>query len=387
MPEINCRYFNGYKPCGKNEVCDSNCTSRDLIETRLLFIHLEALGAVLRSTSLLRAIKKKYPRSHLTWVTKKPAHLLLQNLSAVDRILTTDPEDVLRLAGLEFDAVFVIDKSHLAAGLLRQVKTQKVFGFQVDTQTQAIVPASSAANELWELGLSDHKKFFINKKPETRLACEALELPYSRDPYWVEFSAPEKELIQERRRQWAPGGEILIGLNTGCAGVIPYKKLTVDFQRQVITQLNQKLKEKVKFVLLGGGPEDTLRNQEIAKSMDVISSPTEQGLRDGLCSVAAVDIVITGDSLGMHMAIAAKKWTVAWFGPTCAHEIDLFERGVAVLSGASCSPCWKRFCDKKPMCYDQVSYEEIEKAVLKGVDWLTSSTKPHLSETSSSRPL
>ncbi len=133
-----------------------------------------------------------------------------------------------------------------------------------------------------------------------------------------------------------------------------------------------------------GGPEDRIRNQQIAYGLNVISSPTDHGLRDGLISVSACDIVVTGDSLGMHMAIALKKWTVAWFGPTCAHEIDLFGRGVHVLTAAECSPCWKRTCHNSPMCYDRVNLNEIVEGVQKGVLWLTSSSIPRLSVISSS---
>ena len=45
----------------------------------------------------------------------------------------------------------------------------------------------------------------------------------------------------------------------------------------------------------------------------------------------ACDIVVSGDSLGMHMAIGLKKWVVAWFGPTCHQEIDLYDRGAKFL--------------------------------------------------------
>ncbi|MEN0060099.1 MAG: glycosyltransferase family 9 protein, partial [Bdellovibrio sp.] len=116
-------------------------------------------------------------------------------------------------------------------------------------------------------------------------------------------------------------------------------------------------------VVLLGGPEDTARNQDIAEGLPVISSETQSGLRDGLVSVAACDVVITGDSLGMHMAISQQKHVVAWFGPTCAHEIDLYDRGSHILTQSPCSPCWKRTCENAVMCYDQVSLEEMIDAV------------------------
>jgi heptosyltransferase II len=379
--QVNCRYFSGYKPCGRFTKCDSACPEKSIPDERILIIHLEALGAVVRSTALLAAIKRKYPNSHITWITKKPADLLLANLKHIDRILTTSPECILILAALEFDIAMCIDKSLAAAGVLAQTSAKKVFGFIAQKSTGAIMPATQAADELWQIGLSDHKKFFENAKPETQLICEALELPYLRDSYSIALSPNELELALKRRREWSPHGEIVVGLNTGCADAIPYKKLTVEMQREIIKRLQNR--QEIRLVLLGGR-EDTERNREIAKGLNVINSPTENGLRDGFCSVEACDLVITGDSLGMHMAIALKKWVVAWFGPTCAHEIDLFERGVRVLTGAQCSPCWKRSCDKNPMCYDLVDIDSILAAVEKGIQWYNLSFKQLSSATYSS---
>ena len=59
------------------------------------------------------------------------------------------------------------------------------------------------------------------------------------------------------------------------------------------------------------------------------------------------------------MAIALKKHTIAWFGSTCAHEIDLYDRGEKILSRVSCGPCWKRSCDKEVMCHEMLSLKAI----------------------------
>ena len=114
----------------------------------------------------------------------------------------------------------------------------------------------------------------------------------------------------------------------------------------------------------------------------MIQSPTRKGLRDGLASVEACDLIFSGDSLGMHMGIALKKWVVAWFGPTCAQEIDLYGRGVKVMTKATCSPCWKRVCSQPVMCYDQVDFDQALNGLSKGIEWLTLSSKQHFPETS-----
>jgi heptosyltransferase-2 len=363
-PVVGCRHFNGYKPCGKSEICDPLCPHMSVPSVRILLVHLEALGAVMRSTALLPAIRRKYPGAHITWVTQKPAHLLLAENPLIDRVLTTEADDLLKLSALEFDIALMVDKGQKSAGVLKLTRADLVYGFTLDARTGAVLPATDAARELWEIGLSDRKKFVENRKTETRLAHEALELgPWLRDEYVLRLSEAEKREVARRRREWAPSGEIVVGLNTGCSGVIAYKKLTVEKHRELISELAE---TGVRIVLLGGR-EDTERNERIGAGLPVIQSPTGSGLRDGIMSVAACDVVVTGDSLGMHLAIALQKWTVAWFGPTCAHEIDLYDRGVHVLSAASCGPCWKRSCSRTTMCYDLVSIDDLMKGILQGI--------------------
>ena len=348
-------------------------------------LHLEAIGAVLRSTALLKPIRRKFPQCHITWVTARPSDQLLKHHPLIDRVLTTSSDDLLTLAALEFDVAMVIDKGLKSIGVLKHTKVDEVFGFTSDPRTGAILPSTPAAQELWEIGLNDQKKFFENSKPETQLIAEALELKYQRDEYQVVLTSEEKRESLQRRELWGRGDRTIVGLNTGCSTVIPYKKMSVEGHVRLIQDIRARWGRDVVIVLLGG-PEDTLRNQQIAAATDVVLSPTDRGLRDGLVSVDAVDTVVSGDSLGMHMAIALQKWVVAWFGPTCAQEIDLFGRGTKVLSQAPCAPCWKRQCDKSTMCYDLVEHRDILRGIQEGMNWLqkSSSTKLRSGETCSS---
>lgn len=368
MAETHCRHFSGYKPCKLNISCDISCKHRDIPQKRILIIHLGALGAVLRATSILPALKRKYPSSHITWLTQAPASQLLNYNSTIDEVFNLNLESQTILNSMYFDEVICNDKSKLATSLAANIMSDSYLGFRLDRRSGAILPASHHAMELWEIGLSDHKKFFENKKPETQLLCESLDLDYQRDEYQLELTSEERDLSLQRYKLWSFAGEnMVLGINTGCASVIPYKKLSIQGHRDLIQKLQSQFKN-LQIVLLGG-KEDRERNLQIAHGLDVILSPTTQGLRDGLCSVNACDFVITGDSLGMHMAIALKKWVVAWFGPTCAHEIDLYDRGVKVLADVDCSPCWKRKCSKSEMCYDKVSFQKVIDAIDKGYQW------------------
>jgi heptosyltransferase-2 len=89
----------------------------------------------------------------------------------------------------------------------------------------------------------------------------------------------------------------------------------------------------------------------------------DRGLRHGASEINRCDVVVSGDSLGMHMAIALEKHVVAWFGVTCPQEIDLYDRGLKILADVGCAPCWKSECDQKLPCRDQVDPEWIADAV------------------------
>lgn len=332
-----------------------------------MLVHLGALGAVVRSTALLPAIRRKFPGCHITWVTEAPGDLLLREHPLVDRVITADANGVLNLSALEFDVALVVDKSLKASGLLRAARSKRVFGFVVNPKTGGIEPATPAAEEAWELGLSDHLKFHVNQKTETRLIHESLELgPWRRDAYSLHLSATERFVVEKRRTLWSGVGRSpIIGINTGCAPTIAYKKLSIEGHLTLLKKISA-LVPSARIVLLGGR-EDTVRNQEIAVlcrglRLSVIESDTQAGLRDGMISVAACDIVVSGDSLGMHMALGFQKPVVAWFGPTCVQEIDLYG-GRAIQTKANCSPCWKRECTKSVMCYDQVDFNQMARAV------------------------
>lgn len=370
MVQVHCRHFNGYRPCGLNEICSESCPRRDLIEQSVLIVHLGALGAVLRSTALLKAIHLKYPRASLTWVTDSPADQLLRQHPLIDRVLTTSSESLLQLSALEFDTAFVIDKSLKAAGVLAKTKARQAFGFSVDKMSGAMIPATPAADELWRLGLSNQIKFFSNQKSEVQLLQEALELSSVMGEgqigeYNLPLTSSERAASQTRQRNWTLySQQPVIGINTGCGSVLLHKKLSIEGHRELIQRLLQK---GSKNIVLLGGPEDTERNQQIGQGLPVIQSATQLGLRDGLVSVAACDVVITGDSLGMHMAISQKKYVTVWFGPTCSQEIELYGRGDKIQTWASCAPCWKRSCEELNMCYDQVDFSKLISSVEKGI--------------------
>lgn len=349
----DCRCFSGYKPCRYKRLC-GGCPHYAPQGTRILLVNLDAMGDVVRTTALLPALKRAHPESHVTWVTLKNAAPILQDNPYVDEVLLYGPETVLELEPRRFDLVLNVDKSRRSAALAQRVSAAERRGFGAN-EWGTIVPLTPEADYQYWTGLDDELKFRGNEKSEQQMLAETMGLQFQRDPYVLELSEAERSFVEGRRRVWGlDGAAVVVGLNTGCSELFPYKKLPVETQARLAEELSEQ-HPGIRVILLGG-PEDAERNQAIARlsRTPVLETPCGEGLRRGIQYLELADVVITGDSLGMHLAIGRRKRVVAWFGLTCPQEIDLFDRGETVVADVDCGPCWRRACEEPVKCFERV---------------------------------
>lgn len=344
------------------------CHHYDPVAQRIAIVSLEAMGAVLRSTCLLPVIKRRFPHSHITWVTLKNVKPLLDNNPYIDKLLTLEPINLPLLQSLKFDTLYAVDKSAEAGALATIMKADLKWGFGIDDHG-VIRPLTPEANYQYDLGLDDHLKFFVNQKPETQQITETMGLEWKRDPYILELTSHETLEVKERRAALLKGAQAtkIIGYNTGCSVMFPYKKFTISRAIEVITAWRQNFPDYA--IALLGGREDQQRQEEMKAHFKddtkVINTPTNQGLREGVKWMATTDMVLSGCSLGLHIAIALKKPAIAWFGVSCSQEIDLYDKGHKLIADVPCTPCWKKSCNNEPKCFNQVSVEKIIEASFK----------------------
>jgi heptosyltransferase-2 len=365
----DCRLFSGYKPCVPNKLCEG-CRDRIPMGTRILLINLDALGTVLATTAQLPAIKRRYPDSHLTWITRKSALPLLENNPYIDHLVEWNDENRMILLQQKFELALNADKSRPAAAFTNAVNAATKRGFGLN-ENGAIVPLNAGAEYGFRLGVDDHFKFRVNQRSGNDILAEAWEVDYRRDEYVLQLNPQElAEGARWRRELGLEHAPLIIGFNTGCSELFTLKKLELETQAQAIRQIAVEM-PAAKIILLGGR-EDTERNQRLVELTDgvAIPTPTTLGLRRGIILENLADLIVSGDSLGMHLAIALKKYVVAWFGLSCAAEIDLYDRGIKIIRDLHCAPCWKKVCDQPhgPICVTEFKPEWIVEAVRKIYD-------------------
>ena len=86
----DCRHFSGEKPCAPHKsegvVC-RDCPRYDPVTERILIVKLDAAGDVLRTTCILPAFRRHFPKASLWWVTDPFSRPLLSGHPDLDVLL------------------------------------------------------------------------------------------------------------------------------------------------------------------------------------------------------------------------------------------------------------------------------------------------------------
>ena len=356
----SCKNFTGYKPCYEDHNCwEDGCKENIPIGTKILIINLDAMGDVLMTTAQLPLLKKKFPESTIYWITLKLASPLLFNNPLVDKIFDYNCESLSILQNIKFDYVLNVDKSQRSCSILNLVNAKNKFGFGLNKDGK-IIPMNKGSYYNYNLGMDNNLKFKVNKKTGQEYLAETFELKYEMKEYIFEFTDEEKKFITDYKKEIGLNeNDFVVGFNTGCSTLYPNKKITVEQHQILIEKIQDKIKCKI---ILLGGTEDTERNKEIYSKFKnkIINTPTNLGVRKGACFEDFADVIITGDSFGMHLGIALKKHIIVWFGVSCWNEIELYDRGIKLYDeNLECSPCWKKECPYNLECIKNIDLNKI----------------------------
>ena len=359
----DCRHYKTDRPCTPHKqmgaVCGS-CTVYDPIRTRILIVKLDAIGDVLRTTSLLKPLKAKYPNSEVTWITKSASVDLLRNNPYVDEVVAKGADAIELLLTKLFDVVINPDTSETSTRLATLAKGKQKFGF-VFSDNGVIRPLNATGENWYRMGLNDGLKK-QNDRTYQSILLEICELPLVDHPIIWHVSDDERQFAARfaARHHIDFARQAVIGLNTGAGGRWKWKKWTLGGYGELIRIINTELPDAK--ILLYGGPEEVERNQELRALAPnkVVDTGTENSLREFGALVSLCDVMVTGDTLGLHVATAQGKRIVALFGPTSAPEIDLYGRGDKIIAqGLDCLGCYLSDCDVRPACMERIHAPEV----------------------------
>lgn len=353
---------------------------------RLLVLKTGALGDVLRTTSILEGLFARHSGGlAITWVTANGARPLLEGLAdaagprRIAELVAIDPK-ALTVAGARelaaklgaFDQILSLDDEEPMCALCTAVACPQ--GFDAAALEARVVGAyldgegarryTRAASPWFDMGLlSVHGKAEADRM---KVANTRSHPAIYADMLGVAMGEPELVLpdaaLEAAEARLAEGGSGLrIGLNTGSGGRWASKALpearVVELARALDAELRAARGTAPTFVLLGG-PEERERNARLAQALSphvaLVDTGCENGLVDFAALVDRLDLLVTSDSLALHMANARRVPIVAFFAPTSAAEIELYGRGAKVQSTAPDYCSYKKDADTSTLTVERL---------------------------------
>lgn len=325
---------------------------------KILVIKLAAIGDVLRTTSILPALKEKYPDARISWLTKKSAKDFIAPNNLVNSLHTIE-EGVQQLLDQEYDLVISLDDDDDMCTLAKNLKKKKLFGAYEENGMKTYTKDSSP---WFDMGLISQfgkeeadKRKAKNKRTYQELIFTGLGLANH-------LNFPPQLILEKDHltfgKEFEEKNKItrpVIGINTGAGGRWQDKKLSVQETVDLIDSLN---KNSDVCIILFGGPEEKERNGKILKkvSRSLVDGGCDNSLLEFSALVDLCDVLVTSDSLAMHIGIALRKKIVAFFYPTSAAEIELYGRGKKIIASG------KSYCSYKAVCDDPPRWD-VEKIV------------------------
>jgi len=358
---MDCRHFVGDRPCrfhkSEGARCET-CPHYDGVETRILIILLGHMGAVLRATSILQGLRETYPRGHVTWVTDSSALAFLADQPLVDRALPFDAPTLALVQAEQFDLVANLDLAAEATALATLATGKKKVGYG-RAPDGAIVAYNAAAQELLPLSYDDELKK-ANERTFQEMMLSILEVEAERFDILLTVSEEDAafgEAFAELHR--LDGSVPVVGLNIGGAKHWPNKRWPIERFSALAEQLHER--GGARCVLLYGEDDEDAARELLDSELgtQIIDGRGDNTLGQFAAVIQRCDLVVTGDTMALHMALALAKKVVALFGPTSAAEVEMYGLGAKLTPNIDCACCYQRECSVEPGCMERIDVDAV----------------------------
>lgn len=342
----------------------------------LAILKTGALGDVVRTTSILPGLVQRHAPATITWVTAEGAVDLVATHRLVDRVCTVDPGSAeslaaleRRLAGTRFDRVLSFDDEEPLCALATRLAGGRpgvLSGAYLDPEGRRTYTPDTAP--WFDMGLlsvhgkeeADRRKL-ANTESHAAIFARMLGIEMGRPELFLPDEACAFATSFVARHELDELGP-LVGLNTGAGGRWESKKLPEDKTIALAEDLAARLRAAgtaTPAFLLLGGPEEGERNARIGAGLEGRVRWVDGGTRNALLDFAALidrlDLLVTSDSLALHLAVAREVPVVAFFAPTPAAEIELYGNGVKVASTAPDYASYRRDADTSTLTVERLA--------------------------------
>jgi heptosyltransferase-2 len=280
-----------------------------------------SLGDVLRTTVILHLFPPD--QYHVTWLVDKMCLPLLKGNPHIHRLLAVNHFTPHLLLSEWFDIVVNFEKEPGICAVSDRIPAWRRYGFRLDPQSHSAV-AYDYSDEALSF-TSDSMAKRRKAKSWSHILYEMLGHRYAGQSYVLGYQ-PKSEIRYD------------VGLNHLIGRKFPLKRWPEDQWKQL--------------------------HEQLTPQYSVCMQQGENDIEDYIEWIASCRVIVTNDSLGLHIALALGKPVVALFGPTIATEVAgerLIKLGPPL--DWDCIPCMETICHRGDPCIAHISVESVAKAV------------------------
>ncbi len=277
-----------------------------------------SLGDILRTTFILHYFKG----AEVSWLVDRNALPLLQGNSFIKRVLVYNNATMEKLKKEKFDTVVNLEKIPQICRFSNSLDARRYYGFRPGGKCFRYTLSGMKPVNL-PIGRTERRR---NRRYWQEVLAAALGRKWRKEPYILGYE-PEGKIKYDVGFNWTTSNRWL-----NKAWPVPY------WQR-----LEGLIGEKYSLSWQKG-------KNNINKYIDWISS----------CRV-----IVTADTLGLHLALALNKTVIGLFGPTPHRELYAYGKGLFLFPDApyKCMPCIKPYCTKKSPCMAYIYPDKVAKAI------------------------
>ncbi len=365
----DCRHFVGGMPCRQWRPCHG-CPHHDPVDHRVLIVMLGLLGDMLIASPLPARIRAEKPGAYITWLVDEVSAPILRMNPYVDEVLVHGWEAAAQLPSRRFDAVYSFERTPSAAALVDRIDAGHKAGLAFGGPHHGLYPMGEAAVQFFRQNTWNDYRTVTNTQTWTELYFAVAGYRYAGEPYVLE--------VPESARRWVAG---LLGERTGLrvclnlGGSLPTKLWPVRHWAELAdTLLDHAVLGHIVQLAVLGGPTDTAACETLVRHLRlrgadetrVVYAPLN--LEQAAALPGLVDVVVTGDSFGFHLALAHDTPAVLLLGPSNGAEViprHAADGVTALRSALPCSPCAHQVaCGGVGGCMDTIDPPSVLKATL-----------------------
>lgn len=289
-----------------------------------------SLGDVLRTTTILHLFKD----DEITWVSDEKALPLLEGNPLISRLLPYDLTTALQLQSEEFDTIINLEKTPGICALADKISAWRRYGFRFNKR-EGRAEAYDKAFEVLSISSDSGLKKNISKVFQ-ELLFEMIGVKWNKEEYTLGYKPKSQEVYD-------------IGLNTQIGKKWPTKVWSAEYWDELERQLVQ------------AGLKVSRQDKQDSKILSDLHSYMDW--------INSCKMIISPDTLGLHIAIAMKKKVLGLFGPTSHKEVYLYDRGEILLPNPvpECMSCFSGVCSRNSNCMLDISVNAVYQ---KALEWI-----------------